>query len=80
MEPRWNVIRGAVTIFVCVVLLRIAYSVWTEGNAEIAAFLATMKSLGSDGTVEEKTFGLAAFGIVIICVLAVIRILTRVKD
>lgn len=74
MEPRWEVIRGAVTIFVCVMLLRIAYCIWTEANKQIVVFLASMKTMGPNRTVEEKFWGLAAFSLVIISVLSVIRI------
>ena len=79
MEPRWEVIRGAVTMFVCIVLLRIALSVWTECNEQIVAFLATMKDIGSEDSAEDRLWGLASFGLVIISVLALVRILARSK-
>ncbi len=78
MEPRWEIIRAAVTFVVCIVLLSFAYIVWRESNEEIVAFLATMRDMGRPNrTMEEKTWGLASFGLVIISLLTVLKILTR---
>jgi hypothetical protein len=79
MEPRWEVIRGAVTIFVCIVLLRVACVIWTECDKQIIAFLATMRNIGPNRTIEENNWGLAAFGLVLISLLAVVRILTGLR-
>ena len=79
MEPRWEVIRGAVMIFISIVLLKVAYVVWAECDKQIIAFLATMKNIGPNRTIEENNWGLAAFGLVIISLLSVVRILTGLR-
>lgn len=43
----------------------------------IAAFLATMRDIGPGHTPEEQLKGLLAFGLVLISILGVIRILAR---
>ena len=79
MEPRWGVIRGAVMVFVGAVLLKIAYSIWMECDKQIVAFLANMKSIGPSRTIEENNWGLVAFGLVVLSLLSVVKILTGLR-
>ena len=68
MEIRWrNIIALAVLVFALVVL--------SKAYRQIAAFLSTMVAVGPGGDVTELTFGLMAFGLLVITVVAVVRIL-----
>jgi len=68
MEIRWrNIIALALLIFALLVLLK-AYR-------QITAFLSTMTAVGPGSDSKELTFGLMAFGLMIIAVVAVVRIL-----
>ena len=79
-EPRWGVIRavvgGTTAVMVCVTLLGVAKAVWVSGTDEIASFLATMRNIAPHGPFEERIWGLVSFGLVVLCILAVVKILT----
>ena len=80
MEPRWDVILGAIKLFLCAILLRITYCIWTECNEHIVAFLATMKNISANNSPEENTWGMAAFGLVILSLLTAMKILTQFRE
>ena len=68
MEIRWrNIIALSLLVFALVVLLK-AYR-------QITAFLSTMAEVGPGSDSRELTCGLMAFGLIIIAVVAVVRIL-----
>jgi len=67
-EIRWrNIIALALLVFAVVVL--------SKTYRQIAAFLSTMAAVGPEGDTTELTFGLMAFGLLVITVVAVVRIL-----
>ena len=68
MEIRWNnVIALALAVFALVVAVK--------AHGQIGAFLSTMTAVGPLHSPEERTMGLVAFGLVIICTVAVVAIL-----
>ena len=55
----------------------IALTVAFFNRAEIGVFLASMKDIGPGHTAEEKTIGLLAFGLVLVTIVAVVKILSQ---
>jgi len=67
-EIRWrNIIALALLVFAVVVV--------SKTYRQIAAFVSTMSDVGPRGDTTELTFGLMAFGLLVITVVAVVRIL-----
>ena len=67
-EIRWrNLIALALVVFAVVVGLKT--------YPQIAAFLSSMKSVGPGGDTGDRTFGLMAFGLIVLTIVAVVRIL-----
>jgi len=68
MEIRWrNIIPLALLVFALVVL--------SKAYRQIVAFLSTMTAVGPGSDSRELTCGLMAFGLMIVAVVAVVRIL-----
>ena len=52
----------------------------TKNLEPIRAFLGSMNDIGPGHTADEKTAGLIALGLVGICIVAVVKILTQNRD
>ncbi len=72
MQVKWtNVISLALVVFAFVTGLRYL--------PEIGGFLSTLSHIGPRGDPEQRIFGLMAFGLILVTVVGVIRILTNNK-
>jgi len=70
MEVRWrNVIALALALIAIVVIVK--------APGEIGAFLASMRDVGPDHTPQEQTMGLLAYGLVLLAIVAVVKIVTQ---
>lgn len=70
MKILWaRVITALIALFVLLIL--IVY------RGPIAAFLGSMGEIGPGHTTEEKTVGLIAFGLVLVGILAVVKIVSQ---
>ena len=68
MEIRWrNIVALALLVFALVVVV--------HALPEITEFLSTMRHMGPSGDRDDRMFGLMAFGLVALTVVAVVRIL-----
>lgn len=73
MEVKWrNVIALALTLAALTVILK--------APGEMGAFLAGMQKVGPDHTPQEQTMGLLAYGLVLLAVVAVVKIVTQNND
>jgi uncharacterized membrane protein YidH (DUF202 family) len=73
MEIKWrNLIALALTL--------IALAVIVKAPGEMGAFLASMQNVGPDHTPQEQTMGLLAYGLVLLAVVAVVKIVTQNND
>jgi hypothetical protein len=70
MEIRWNNIIAFVLLLIALVLL-------VKCLPEITAFMASMKHLGPSHSTDDKVFGLIAFGLVGVLLVAIVRILSN---
>ena len=69
MEIKWhNIFSLVFLIFTFILLMKF----W---NA-IGAFLMTMRNIGPDHTPEEQVPGLIAFGLIIVLLVAIVKLLT----
>lgn len=75
-EPNWKTIRATITIVVCIALFKVALVIWKASDVQIVAFLSTITCVGSSSSMEDRTSGLAAFGLVVIVTIALMRIMT----
>lgn len=67
MTIKWaNVVAFALAIFALVLIIKMP--------GEMGAFLATMQFIGS-GNPEEEVIGLLAFGLVMLLIVAVVKII-----
>ena len=72
MQIKWNnVIALALVVFALVVGLR--------HLPEISEFISTLSHVGPRGDPEQRTLGLMAFGLIMVTVVAVVRILVDRK-
>ena len=72
MQIKWsNVMALALVVFALVVGLR--------QLPEITDFLSTVSHIGPHGDPEQRTLGLMAFGLIMITIVAVVRILVDRK-
>lgn len=72
MQIKWNnLIALALLVFAFVVGLRYL--------PQIGEFLATLSQVGPGGDPDQRTFGLMAFGLVLVLIVAVVKILTNRK-
>ena len=72
MQIKWsNVIALALVVFALVVGLR--------HLPEIGEFLSTISHIGPRGDPQQRTSGLMAFGLIMVTIVAVIRILVDRK-
>ena len=72
MQIKWsNVIALALMVFALVVGLR--------HLPEIADFLSTVSHIGPHGDPQQRIFGLMAFGLIMVIIVAVVRILVDRK-
>lgn len=73
MEVKWrNVIALALALF--------AIAVIVKAPGEMGAFLASMQNVGPDHTPQEQTMGLLAYGLVLIAIVAVVKIVIQNND
>jgi hypothetical protein len=73
MKVHWHRIIG-------LILLVIALWLLLRHRQAIDAFLSSMKDIGPGHSADEKTIGLIAFGLVGVCLVAIVKILTRNRD
>lgn len=73
MQIRWaNIIATLLGVFVAVMLLRH----WPS----IRAFLASMSDIGPGHEPGDKLVGLVAFGLVLVGIVAIVKILTHGRE
>ena len=71
MTIKWaNVVALALAIFALVLILKMP--------GEMGAFMATMRYIGS-GNRDEEMMGLLAFGLVMVLIVAVVKIIIEVN-
>ena len=69
MTVRWsNIAAAALFLFAMVLLI----ANWRE----IEAFVGSVRSIGPNGTTEERVTGLIAFGVILVSLLGLVRILS----
>ncbi len=67
MEIKWtNIICLALVIFAIILMVKTPH--------QIGAFLSTMKDIGPEHSHEEKTVGLLAFGLLMVIIVALAKI------
>ena len=67
---KWNNIAVLVFALVVVILL-------LGHGPRIGLALASMKAIGPGGSTEDKTLGLITLGLVGVCLVAIVRLLTN---
>ena len=72
MQIHWDNIV-AMMLVICSVALIVKY------HSQVGGFLATMKMIGPGHDAGEQTLGLIAFGIVVISIVVVCKIVTQNK-
>lgn len=73
MRIHWHNIIALILVIIAIVLF---FKCWPE----MTDTLATMKHLGPGHTVEDKTFGLLALGLIGAILVAVVKILTSGRN
>ncbi len=62
------------------VLLIVAVVLFVIHRVEIIGFLISMKDIGPNHTTEQQTAGLIALGLVMVCILAMTRIIVNSNE
>lgn len=72
-EMKWpNVFAFGLAIFACITLIRM--------HEQVGAFLGSMEHLGSSPSLTDRTHGLMAFGLVMVIVLGLFRLMFNSQD
>jgi hypothetical protein len=59
------------------ILALFAFWLLVNNGQAVSAFLSSMKDIGPGHSADEQTIGLIAFGLVGVCIVAIVKILTQ---
>lgn len=72
MKIRWGNI-------IVVILLILALVIWLKAGPQIAELFSAMSDVGPYGDTTGRTFGLMAFGLICVTLVAIVKILVNDK-